>query len=223
MTLEVVTKNEFFTYFSGVGKGDKHREHTQIWNSGGYAIKIQGLDWKGGYNGFAKRHLIATAGGKSAGAADPASAKMMRLQDKRARNLGQSRQVRFKSMVDVFQPRPPDMKDKAVREKYASDRAAAEASVSSHYPTAPYGPATAVVTVITLDAFDRAQVAAKFAEAIEAVGPWANGDTKVVKLEFPGCVKTVKKETTIDHDAMLAKVHFTGGIHHVFHCEGGAD
>lgn len=216
---ENYNRNEFFTYFTTDKGHTSHRDGTQIWNSGGYIIKIQGSDWKGAYNGFAKRHLIATAGGKNSGDAD---AKMMMLNSKRAANPAQRRQPKFNAMVSAVAPLPTNMRDPAVRAQYASDKVAAETNIRLQYKTDPYGPQTSVVTVIILDGMSQAEIATKIADGIAAKAPWADGDEKHVLISVPGRVKTVETDKSVTmYDNMRVKVKLAAGIHHVYHCDGG--
>ncbi|WP_291295280.1 hypothetical protein [Elioraea sp.] len=227
MVIAVAVKNSFFTYFSVDGETAKHREAIQDWNAEGISMRIQGPlppaadpDAKNPYNGFGKRHLIVTEGGKHDGSAtDKAKA----LANKRAENPAQKRQQAMTKWINAaIKPSDFDMKTETGRNAFKAAKEVKQSEIAPFYKTDPYGPKTVTTTVLILDGLTRADVASAFAKAINAKGPWASGNTKQVPFNLGAgtCFEVAKNGTTTPKNGMNVLVHFDGVLHHIYHFNG---
>lgn len=227
MGISVAVKNTFFTYFTVDGDTAKHREAVQDWNAEGISMRIQGPlppaadpGAKNPYNGFGKRHLIVTAGGKHDGSGDD---KAKALAKKRDANPAQKRQQTMTKWINAaVQPASFDMKTPEGRKDFKDAKDSKQNEIAPHYKSDPYGPQTGKTTVLILDGLTRADVASSFAKAINAKGPWVSGNTKEVPFNLgPGtCMEVEKNGTTTPKNGMNVLVHFDGVLHHIYHFNG---
>lgn len=228
MSFSNTVKNDYFTYFTHPGGTAAHRDSVQIWNAKGLTISVQGKDWTpNGYNGFAKRHLLTTMGGKHEGNWE---AKATRLNTKRAANPAQRRQPEFNRMVNsqiqTDNPGGFDMRTKEGRNQHGVARDAAKEAIKERYKTDPYGPQTEKVTVVVMDGMTRDQVADCFADAILLnLANWQTETAKTIRVEFPGdIVHTLEfNGATTSYPAISVSIHRgIDGIYYVYHCNGGS-
>lgn len=232
MSVISVAKNQFFTHFSVVDRegttlGAKYREREQVWNAKGIAIKVQGNDWNGGYNGFGKRHLLTTEGGKHGGEVNGFKLKMASVLAKRMGNPGQARGKKLTNMATAQAPlKVGTGKEAAENHKLAV--LGMRNTTATHYEVNPYGDKLGgggQNTMILLDGLTLKEVAETFADAINAEGPFTAKEVKHVTIRFADARVYVLSRAMIEPDAFPAVevgVCFDGAIYHVYHCYGAS-
>jgi hypothetical protein len=231
MAFAVANKNQFFSYFSvvdhnGTTQPAAYREREQVWNAKGIAIKVQGNDWQGGYNGFGKRHLLTTEGGKHANQGGGFKAKMGKVLTKRQGNPGQKRGGNLNKMASS-QTTPKDSKGGlAAAEKFKSELGVNKNLTAAHYEVNPYGDKLGQDkpnTMILLDGLTKNEVAEAFADAILNAGPFAEKQAKHVTVTFADARVYVLEKGKVEPDSfnrVEVGVCFDGAIYHVYHCYG---
>lgn len=215
----VATKNDFFSFFKVDGQTVAYRERTQIWNSGGIAIQIQGdlppAANAGAYNSFGKKHLLTTAGGDASKTNDRSAAgKAQRILTKR-----------MKVTDGGINPTTNrDQKLKAIKDEIGGDTKKRHPTAISHFELKAYGDQkTNKNTVILLDKFATVDdVASCFADAINSRTDWATTPDQTVAVllakDSVMTIETGKPPTYVN--AVDISVFFQAGspnIYHVYH------
>jgi hypothetical protein len=219
--IRLTVKNQFFTYFEMNGMPGKYRILKQVWNAQGIEMMIQGPSWDGaGINGFGKRHLLSTEGGKQAGRPEDKATGVLRK--RQGPQAADRRAVRMRQMADALAgPPPANMKDKSTRDAYLAKKTTVKDKVEKGYAPSVYGPNTPICTFVILDGLHLDEVANCFATPIVAAN-MADGDSKdiVVRFDDPRVID-VKLNGDIEHYyAISVTVKRAGRYHHIHHCNG---
>ncbi|WP_237214537.1 hypothetical protein [Falsiroseomonas oryziterrae] len=218
-SIVVATKNNFFTYFQVDGQTVAYRERTQIWNSGGISIQVQGdlppAANAGTYNSFGKKHLLTTAGGDATKTNDrSAQGKAMRMLTKRMKVADGGINPTGKR----------EQKLKGIKDGIGGDTKKRHPTAVGHFELKAYGDQkTNKNTVILLDTFANLdEVAACFAEAINDIKDWATNPSQDVDVLLnKDSVMTVETgKPPVYANAVEVSVYFQPGapdIYHVYH------
>jgi hypothetical protein len=233
MQIGVVMKNAYFTHFAvqqddGTVVSKVHRSSEQIWNAQGIAMQVQGTmpngsaHWgKGTFNCFAKKHLLATGGGKS-----DANTKMANIVGRRdvsgAATAHKNRGLELEALKKAMITGVAD-KEKGQKLKQAAR------DLRQHYEQFAYGATrTPICTFVLLDGMTANDIKDIFATPLvnaETSG-WNEDEKKSFVITFPtNCVATYDMTNTrTDKNTISVDVVKNSGggatMYYIYHCNG---